>query len=79
MALVVVSGAIAHKLNQGGEAWVRLSYVLGLRRLGYDVDFIEQIHASACVNEQGIMKPMRWLRARSLNSILIPTRCWGNC
>jgi hypothetical protein len=53
MALVVVSGAIANKLNQGGEAWVRLSYVLGLRRLGFDVYFLEQISHSACVDALG--------------------------
>ena len=53
MPLVIVSGAIANKHHQGGEAWVRLSYLLGLRRLGYQVHFIEQIHRDACVDNRG--------------------------
>jgi hypothetical protein len=53
MATVVVSGAIANKYLNGGEAWVRLSWVLGLRKLGVDVYFVEQIGAAACVGEEG--------------------------
>lgn len=53
MALIVVSGAIANKLYQGGEAWVRLSYVQGLQRLGHEVHFLEQIARSACVDKDG--------------------------
>ena len=51
MTLAVVAGALANKVHKGGEAWVRLSYVLGLRRLGWDVHFIEQIDAGACDEE----------------------------
>jgi hypothetical protein len=50
---VVVSGAIANKLRNGGEAWVRLSWVLGLRRLGCEVHFIEQIDRATCVDDGG--------------------------
>jgi hypothetical protein len=38
----VVAGAIANKPHNGGESWVRLNWVLGLRRLGFDVYFVEQ-------------------------------------
>jgi hypothetical protein len=38
----VVAGAIANKAHNGGESWVRLSWILGLRRLGFDVYFVEQ-------------------------------------
>jgi hypothetical protein len=48
IAGVVVSGALANKATNGGEAWVRLSYVLGFRRLGFDVTFVEQIDHDAC-------------------------------
>jgi hypothetical protein len=44
---IAVAGALAAKPGNGGEAWVRLSYLLGLRRLGADVSFIEQIEAPA--------------------------------
>ena len=40
---VVVGGALANKAGSGGEAWVRLSYVLGLRSLGCDVGLVEEI------------------------------------
>ena len=42
MTTVAVAGALASKPGNGGEAWVRLSYVLGLRRLGFDASFVEQ-------------------------------------
>ena len=38
---IVVAGALANKAGSGGEAWVRLSWVLGLERLGHDVLFVE--------------------------------------
>ncbi|MGH7564069.1 MAG: glycosyltransferase [Gemmatimonadota bacterium] len=43
MTTVVVSGALANKPGNGGEAWVRMSWVEGLRRLGFDVWFVEQV------------------------------------
>jgi hypothetical protein len=42
MTSVVVGGALAAKAGNGGEAWVRLSYVLGLQRLGFETRFVEQ-------------------------------------
>jgi hypothetical protein len=42
MTSVVVAGALASKAGSGGEAWVRLSYALGFRRLGCDVRLIEE-------------------------------------
>src|SRR5262245_14303066 len=39
----VVAGALASKPFKGGETWVRLSWALGLRRLGFDVLFVEQL------------------------------------
>lgn len=40
---IIVSGALANKPHNGGEAWVRLNWLLGFRELGFDVWFIEQI------------------------------------
>ena len=42
MMRVIVAGALANKAGQGGEAWVRLAWVLGLRELGCEVHFAEQ-------------------------------------
>lgn len=53
MATAIVSGAIANKPLSGGEAWVRLSWLLGLQRLGFEVFFLEQIEESACVDARG--------------------------
>ena len=41
----VVAGALASKPHNGGEAWVRLSWLLGLRRLGFDVVFVEELES----------------------------------
>jgi hypothetical protein len=53
MATAIVSGALANKPWNGGEAWVRLSWALGLRRLGFDVHFVEEIAGASCVDESG--------------------------
>jgi hypothetical protein len=50
---ILVSGAIANKPLNGGEAWVRMSWVRGLRRLGHDVCFVEQIDSAQCVDAEG--------------------------
>ena len=41
--LAIVGGALAAKSGNGGHAWTRISLVLGLRRLGFDVVFVEQL------------------------------------
>lgn len=53
MPTAIVAGALANKPGSGGEAWVRLSWVLGLARLGFDVHFLERIATSACVDADG--------------------------
>lgn len=57
MTTLFVGGAVANKYLNGGEAWVRLSWIRGLQRLGYRVHFIEQIDAAACVDESGAPAP----------------------
>jgi hypothetical protein len=53
MAVVLVSGALANKLHNGGAAWTRLSWALGLKALGLEVAFVEQIRADCCVDASG--------------------------
>jgi hypothetical protein len=43
MSRIVVAGALGNKPGQAGEAWVKLSWVRGLQRLGFDVWFVEQL------------------------------------
>jgi hypothetical protein len=44
---VVVSGMLAGVPDQGGATWAVLQYILGLRDLGHDVLFVEQVDAAA--------------------------------
>lgn len=53
MPVVIVAGALANKYRNGGEAWVRMSWVRGLRRLGVEVFFVEQIAPATCVDAVG--------------------------
>jgi hypothetical protein len=57
MAIAVVAGAVANKPCNGGEAWVRMSWVLGLRRLGFEVYFLERLRAAGCVGADGSQAP----------------------
>jgi len=42
-ALVVVAAALANKAGNSGAAWTRMSWLLGLRRMGFDVHFAEEL------------------------------------
>jgi hypothetical protein len=53
MAVVIVSGALANKLYNGGATWTRLSWALGLKALGFEVAFVEQIRRDCCVDASG--------------------------
>ena len=41
--IVVVCGALANRPANGGGAWTRVSWAIGLMRLGCDVYFVEQM------------------------------------
>src|SRR5215210_2732345 len=53
MTTVVVSSVIANKYLNGGNAWAVLNWVLGLKRLGFCVCFVEQIDRESCVDATG--------------------------
>ncbi len=53
MTIAIVSSVIANKYWNGGNAWVVLSWIRGLQRLGLDVYLIEQIAPATCVDEAG--------------------------
>jgi hypothetical protein len=40
---VVIAGALAQKPHQAGHTWQFLQYLLGFRRLGYEVLFLDQL------------------------------------
>lgn len=53
MTTILVGSVIANKHLNGGNAWVVLSWVLGLKRLGFRVYFVEQISREGCVDGGG--------------------------
>ncbi len=48
-ARLVVGATVASFPGNGGIAWERLSWVLGFRRLGYDVVWVDQLGRGHCV------------------------------
>lgn len=50
---ILVAGALAQKPRQGGHTWVFLQYLLGLKRLGWDVLFLDRLEAEHCVDAAG--------------------------
>lgn len=53
MKTAIVAGALANKPGNGGAAWTRLSWALGLKRLGFEVWFVEQIEDHSLVDQSG--------------------------
>jgi hypothetical protein len=51
--LVIVSAPLANKPFNAGEAWEKLSWVSGLKKLGCRIHFLEVISPDACVDEAG--------------------------
>ncbi len=51
--IVVVSGVIANKPHNGGNARMVLNWLVGLERLGVDVYFVEQLSSAASVDDAG--------------------------
>ncbi len=50
---IVLAGSLAQRTGHGGHAWVFLQYLLGFRRLGWDVLFLDELQPETCVDEQG--------------------------
>src|SRR5436853_3338265 len=51
--LIVLGGSLAQKPHQAGHTWVFLQYLLGLRRLGYDVLFLDRLEPAMCADAVG--------------------------
>jgi len=54
----LVAGALANKPGNGGAAWTRLSWVLGLRAIGLEVHLVEQLDRF----DEGAPVAARWFR-----------------
>ncbi len=78
MTTVIVGGALANKPDSGGEAWVRLSWADGLRRLGFDVWLVEQIEPASCVDAGGQAVPFEHSRNRAYFAQVVGDCGWEN-
>ena len=55
--VIVLAGSLAQKPWHGGHTWVFLQYLLGFRRLGWDVLFLDELDTSRCADEAGNLCP----------------------
>jgi hypothetical protein len=64
VASFVVGGALANKAGNGGEAWVRLSWIRGLAQLGLDVRFVEELapHLAEGYDDPRSAPAVAWFR-----------------
>jgi hypothetical protein len=51
--LIFYSGALAQVPHQGGLTWLHLQFLLGFRRLGWDVLFLDRLEPEMCVDRAG--------------------------
>jgi hypothetical protein len=56
---IIVAGAVAQRPQHGGHTWVFLQYLLGFRRLGFDVVFVDRLEPEMCVDATGAPAPFR--------------------
>jgi hypothetical protein len=49
----VVAGALAQRPGIGGHTWQFLQYLLGFKRLGWDVLFLDRLEPEMCVDTSG--------------------------
>jgi hypothetical protein len=50
---IIFAGSLAQKPGHGGHTWVFLQWLLGLRRLGWDVLFLDELQPHMCVDAAG--------------------------
>jgi hypothetical protein len=61
---VAVAGSLAQQPGRGGHAWVFLQYLLGFRRLGYEVLFLDRLAAEMRPPAEAFppAEPVEWLQ-----------------
>src|SRR5438874_806727 len=55
---ITVAGSLAQKPGHGGHTWVFLQYLLGLKRLGWDVLFLDELDPTRCRDETARVCPL---------------------
>src|SRR5262245_16727874 len=55
---IVIAGSMAQKPGRGGHTWVFLQYLLGFRKLGWDVLFLDRLEPDMCCSHTGGRSPV---------------------
>ena len=56
--MAVVAGSVAQRPGNGGHTWVFLQYLLGFRKLGWDVVFLDRLEADMRVGRDAGNAPL---------------------
>lgn len=54
---IVIAGSLAQRPGNAGHTWVLLQYLLGFKRLGWNVLFLDRLEPEMCVDKQGSACP----------------------
>jgi hypothetical protein len=57
---IVIAGSLAQKPGRGGHTWVFLQYLLGFRKLGWDVTFLDRVEPEMAVGDAGAPLVESW-------------------
>ena len=55
---ITIAGSLAQKPGRGGHTWVFLQYLLGFKKLGWDVLFLDRLDPAMCIDETGARAPL---------------------
>lgn len=68
---IAVAGSVAQRPRRGGHTWVFLQYLLGFRRLGWDVLFLDRLEPDMCVDDRGAPSlPQSSVNMRYLETVM---------
>src|SRR5262245_5987843 len=73
--LILYSGALARVARNGGLTWLHLQFLLGLRRLGWEVLFLDRIEPEMCVDSAG--RPASFEDSENLRYFLAVMKAFG--
>jgi hypothetical protein len=73
--LLLYSGALAQVPQQGGLTWLHLQFLLGFRRLGWKVLFLDRLAPEMCVDDAG--RPARFEHSANLRYLFRVMQDYG--
>jgi hypothetical protein len=72
---IAIAGSLAQKPGRGDHTWVLLQYLLGFRKLGWDVLLIDHLEPAMCLDETGAHAVIE--RSWNLRYFVDVMRCFG--